>query len=89
MPTKPVATTTIVIDRIHPNPNQPRKYFDPQALQDLKDSMDKRGLINPISVFKSGEWDYTIIAGERRYRAAIWSGSLSRTSSDAAPTMIS
>src|SRR5437764_31188 len=50
MPTQPVATTTIPIDRIQSNPNQPRKYFDPQAIQDLKESMEKRGLINPISV---------------------------------------
>src|SRR6266851_341338 len=70
MPTQPVATTMIPIDRIHANPNQPRKYFDPQAIQDLKESMDKRGLICPIAVVKSGESDYTLIAGERRYRAA-------------------
>ncbi len=70
MPTAPVATTTIAIDQIHPNPNQPRQFFDPEAIEDLKRSMTERGLINPISVVKSGEWDYTIIAGERRYRAA-------------------
>jgi ParB family chromosome partitioning protein len=70
MPTQPVATTMIQMDRIHSNPNQPRKYFDPQAIEDLKNSMVQRGLISPIAVVKSGDWDYTIIAGERRYRAA-------------------
>jgi ParB family chromosome partitioning protein len=71
MPTQPVAMTPIQIGKIHSNPNQPRKIFDPQAIEDLKESMDKRGLIGPIAVFKSGEDDYTIIAGERRYRAAL------------------
>jgi ParB family transcriptional regulator, chromosome partitioning protein len=71
MPTQPVAMTPIRAEKIHPNPNQPRKIFDPQAIEDLKESMDKRGLICPIAVFKSGEDDYTIIAGERRYRAAL------------------
>jgi ParB family chromosome partitioning protein len=72
MPTHPVATTLIPTSQIHANPDQPRKYFDPQAIAELKNSMAQRGLINPISVRQCdvGSGTYELIAGERRYRAA-------------------
>jgi ParB/RepB/Spo0J family partition protein len=70
MPTYPVATTLVPMIQIHPNPDQPRKTFDPQAHEDLKKSLTERGLISPICVVKRVEGDYMIVAGERRYRAA-------------------
>ncbi|EAI4441074.1 ParB/RepB/Spo0J family partition protein [Campylobacter lari] len=59
----------IDIDLISPNPYQPRKNFDTQALEELAGSIKEYGLIQPIVVFKKDEFDYIIIAGERRFRA--------------------
>jgi len=50
---------------IHPNPNQPRRVFDSQAIEELADSIRNVGLLNPIVVRSDG----TLVAGERRYRA--------------------
>jgi ParB family chromosome partitioning protein len=58
----------IAIDLIDANPDQPRKDFDPAALQELADSIRAQGLIQPISVRPIGD-RFQIIAGERRYRA--------------------
>ena len=52
-----------------PNKNQPRKNFDEDKLEALAESVKEHGIIQPIIVKKSGEF-YTIIAGERRWRAA-------------------
>lgn len=54
---------------IDTNPNQPRKTFDPDKLNELAASIRRHGVVQPILVKKSGN-RYTIIAGERRYRAA-------------------
>ncbi len=54
---------------VEPAKDQPRKVFDPEKLEDLADSIREHGLIQPIVVYKS-ENGYTIIAGERRWRAA-------------------
>jgi ParB family chromosome partitioning protein len=59
----------IAISDIIPNPDQPRKDFDPQALNELDDSLLVHGLLQPILVRPVGE-HYCIIAGERRLRAA-------------------
>ncbi|MDR3600185.1 MAG: ParB/RepB/Spo0J family partition protein [Desulfosporosinus sp.] len=59
----------ILISDIEPNPDQPRREFDPQALNDLADSLREHGLLQPILVRPVGE-RYCIIAGERRLRAA-------------------
>jgi len=59
----------IPISDIVPNPDQPRKEFDPQTLRDLADSLLIHGLLQPILVRPLGE-QYSIIAGERRLRAA-------------------
>ena len=59
----------ISISDIVPNPDQPRKEFDPQTLRDLADSLLVHGLLQPILVRPFGD-QYTIIAGERRLRAA-------------------
>lgn len=58
---------------IFPNPDQPRKEFDESAMYDLMNSIKEHGIINPIVVIRRGE-RYMIIAGERRYRAALMAG---------------
>ena len=59
----------ISVDRIRPNPYQPRQDFSQEALDELIASIREKGLIQPITVRKVGE-NYEIIAGERRLRAA-------------------
>ena len=56
--------------RIEPNQDQPRKVFDPEAMQELTESIKMHGLITPITVRKRENGLYQIIAGERRWRAA-------------------
>ncbi len=63
----------IPLDRVHPNPRQPRKRFDPAALAELTDSIRVSGVIQPIVVRRDGE-GYELIAGERRWRAAKQAG---------------
>ena len=62
------------LDRIYPNPDQPRKNFDEQALRELADSIKKHGVIMPIVVNDDETGRYMIIAGERRYRATKLAG---------------
>lgn len=62
------------LEKIYPNPNQPRKHFEEQALRELSDSIKKHGLIMPIVVNDDHRGKYMIIAGERRYRAAKMAG---------------
>lgn len=57
------------IRKIEPNPTQPRQYFDEEALRELADSMKDFGIVQPLLVKDEGSF-YSIIAGERRYRAA-------------------
>lgn len=64
----------IELDKISVNPNQPRREFDPIALQELADSITEIGIIQPITLRQLNEDSYQIIAGERRYRAAIQAG---------------
>lgn len=63
----------IDINYIAPNENQPRKNFDEEKLNTLSQSIKEKGIIQPILVTKDGEY-YTIIAGERRWRAAKLAG---------------
>jgi len=58
---------------VEPNPNQPRREFDPVALEELAESIRQNGIITPITVRKTGD-SYQIIAGERRWRAARMAG---------------
>ncbi len=58
----------IDIDLISPNPNQPRRIFEQDKLEELTESIKKYGVIQPVILRKEGEV-YTIIAGERRWRA--------------------
>ncbi len=52
------------------NPNQPRRSFDEEALEELSDSIREHGVISPITLRKNDDGTYMIIAGERRFRAA-------------------
>ena len=62
----------ISISSIVPNKNQPRKFFEKEALEELKNSIKERGIIQPLIVRKSDDKDdkYELIAGERRWQAA-------------------
>ena len=57
------------INKINPNKNQPRRNFNEDALNELAESINEIGIIQPLTVKKTGEF-YEIIAGERRWRAA-------------------
>ena len=58
------------MDDIQPNPNQPRREFDDDSLQELANSIRQIGLVQPITLRDMGDGTYTIIAGERRWRAS-------------------
>jgi ParB family chromosome partitioning protein len=64
----------ITVDKLVPNPSQPRKNFDETELQELADSIKEHGVIMPIIAADTGDGNYTIIAGERRTRAARLAG---------------
>lgn len=64
----------IAINQIKANPNQPRREFDPEALQELADSIKEIGIIQPITLRKMDDGTYQIIAGERRFRASQLAG---------------
>ena len=66
--------TEVPVRAIAPNPHQPRLQFDEQALRELADSIREHGLIQPLIVMRSSEDQYTLIAGERRWRAAQLAG---------------
>jgi ParB family chromosome partitioning protein len=82
------AINDISLEQITPNPEQPRSTFDEDALDELAASIRELGIIQPLSLRKIGPESYQIIAGERRYRAAVKAGLSSvpayiRTASDA------
>lgn len=60
----------VELNRIIANPDQPRRTFDEEALEELTDSIREHGVISPITLRKNEDDTYMIIAGERRYRAA-------------------
>ncbi|AKN33129.1 chromosome partitioning protein ParB [Clostridium carboxidivorans P7] len=60
----------IPVDLISPNVYQPRKHFDEESLEELAQSINTYGIIQPLSVRKIGEDKYELVAGERRLRAA-------------------
>jgi ParB family transcriptional regulator, chromosome partitioning protein len=62
-------TTEIAIERIHPNPDQPRQHFDEDALATLTASVREHGILQPILVTETLE-GFQLVAGERRLRAA-------------------
>ena len=61
------------VDAIRANPDQPRKYFEPEALRELAESIGRYGILQPLTV-RRGEDGYELIAGERRLRAAKLAG---------------
>lgn len=65
---------TLPISKVEPRLEQPREYFDQEALQELADSIAQYGLIQPITARKLDSGYYQIIAGERRWRAARMAG---------------
>lgn len=68
---RPRSELVLPVERIIPNPEQPRRDFEPKALQDLADSLRQKGVIQPLIVRKIANQDlYEIVAGERRWRAA-------------------
>ena len=58
------------IGHVRPNPNQHRKFFDEEALEGLAESIKSQGIIQPLTVEEIAPGEFSIIAGERRYRAA-------------------
>jgi ParB family transcriptional regulator, chromosome partitioning protein len=68
-----VAVTELKITELEANQNQPRRFFEDQALQDLSGSIKEHGVVQPIIVRKLGD-NYQIVAGERRWRAARLAG---------------
>ena len=60
----------IAIKNLRPNPYQPRKTFQKEAIEELKNSIKQHGILQPLIVRKSTIKGYEIVAGERRYRAA-------------------
>jgi ParB family chromosome partitioning protein len=60
--------SSILLSKINPNPNQPRKNFEDKSLKQLAQSIEEKGLISPITVKKVNS-KYIIVAGERRFRA--------------------
>lgn len=82
------AINEISISLIEPNPDQPRKSFDEEALDELAASIRELGIVQPLTLRAIGEGRYQIISGERRYRAAQRAGLSSvpayvRTANDA------
>ncbi len=74
IPERQQGVQEIEVKRIKPNPEQPRKVFDEQALRELTASIKEKGVLQPVMVRKAENGDYYLIAGERRWRAAALSG---------------
>jgi ParB family chromosome partitioning protein len=71
---KKESITTLKLSQLEPKSDQPRKYFDSDALEALADSISQHGLIQPIVVRRTELGFYQIIAGERRFRASKMAG---------------
>lgn len=65
--------STLPIEKLHANPDQPRRTFDQDAIEELSESVKEHGIIQPILVTPKGD-SYEIVAGERRFRAAQLAG---------------
>lgn len=68
------AINEIEVELIYPNPDQPRRTFDEETLEELATSIRELGVIQPLSLRDAGDGTYQIIAGERRWRAAKLAG---------------
>lgn len=85
------AISEILISQIEPNPDQPRRTFDEESLDELSASIREFGVVQPLTLRKTAPGQYQIIAGERRWRAASRAGLKSvpayvRTASDSEVT---
>lgn len=67
---KPSSTQKVALEKLVPNPHQPRKTFDEAAIEMLADSIRRHGIIQPLAVRSIDGGNFEIIAGERRLRAA-------------------
>lgn len=72
-PAEGAASSEVPIDQIQPNPDQPRVHFDPASLEELRDSIRRHGVLQPL-VLRRVDGGYHLIAGERRLRAARLAG---------------
>ncbi len=68
------ATNRIPVDQVEPNPKQPRRDFDEQALKELSESIKLHDIIQPITVSKLPSGKFRLISGERRWRASKMAG---------------
>ena len=73
-PTRSIGVRIVHVDRIEPNPEQPRLIFEPDALNELAASIREHGVLQPILVRPLGPNTYQIVAGERRWRASRLAG---------------
>ena len=64
------STRDIPVDRIAPNPFQPRSRFDETSLKELADSIKATGILQPVLLRRGPDGGYQLVAGERRLRAA-------------------
>jgi len=71
---KRTLVTALPLDMIRPNPDQPRRHFDEQALSELSASIRDRGVLQPVIVKREPDGVYLLLAGERRYRASRMAG---------------
>ena len=65
---------TLPVGAIKPNPRQPRRHFDPEELRELGESIRLYGILQPLTVRKTGPTTFELVAGERRLRAAVLVG---------------
>ena len=65
---------TLPVGAIKPNPRQPRRHFDPGELRELGESIRLYGILQPLTVRKTGSTTFELVAGERRLRAAVLAG---------------
>ena len=65
---------TLPVGAIKPNPHQPRRQFDPEELRELGESIRLYGILQPLTVRKTGSTTFELVAGERRLRAAVLAG---------------
>ncbi len=68
------SASNIKLSQIDVDPHQPRKNFEPESLRQLSRSIAEHGVLQPIVLMPSGTDRYTIVAGERRFRAAMMAG---------------
>ncbi|MGE5893815.1 MAG: ParB/RepB/Spo0J family partition protein [bacterium] len=74
IPERGIEVIALDIKKIVPNPDQPRKTFKDSSLKELAQSIKSKGVLQPIVVSQNNDGSYSIIAGERRWRAAAFAG---------------